>query len=185
MRFERRDVRDLIVHQKNGRGASYRRHRVFQRRSRPKFDFREIFGVSSDFRLLQHYLPKPHIGYPLLRRLATGPRSCHLALFLGSTCGSPERHTPGGYRQEGRRVFLFKDKEEGRVAWLAVSICYGLFFMAAQYCPANILRTHRCSQTTLGAMTQRLDDLFRITNPNVAQEGDWNLVQERTEVRET
>ena len=45
MRFVRRDVRDLIAHQKNGRGASYRRHRVLQRRSRPKFGFREIFGV--------------------------------------------------------------------------------------------------------------------------------------------
>jgi hypothetical protein len=45
MRFVRRDVRDLIAHQKNGHGASYRRHRVLQRRSRLKFDFREIFGV--------------------------------------------------------------------------------------------------------------------------------------------
>jgi hypothetical protein len=45
MRFVRRDVRDLIVHQKNGHGASYRRHGVMQRRSRLKFDFREIFGV--------------------------------------------------------------------------------------------------------------------------------------------
>ena len=39
MRFVRRDVRDLIAHQKNGHGASYRR------RNRLKFDFREIFGV--------------------------------------------------------------------------------------------------------------------------------------------
>jgi len=45
MRFVRRDLRDLIAHQKNGHGASYRRHRVLQQRSRPKFDFREIFGV--------------------------------------------------------------------------------------------------------------------------------------------
>ena len=45
MRFVRRDVRDLIAHQKNGHGASYRHHRVLQRRSRLKFDFREIFGV--------------------------------------------------------------------------------------------------------------------------------------------
>jgi hypothetical protein len=51
MRFVRRDLRDLIAHQKNGHGASYRRYRVLQRRS---FDFREIFGAS-DFRLLQHY----------------------------------------------------------------------------------------------------------------------------------
>jgi hypothetical protein len=54
MRFARKDVRDLIAHQKNGRGASYRRHRVLQRRNRLKFDFREIFGVVR-FRLLQHY----------------------------------------------------------------------------------------------------------------------------------
>jgi len=45
MRFVRRDVRDLIAHQKNGHGASYRRHRVLQRRSRLKFDFRGIFCV--------------------------------------------------------------------------------------------------------------------------------------------
>jgi hypothetical protein len=45
MRFVRRDVRDLIAHLKNGHGASYRRHRVLQRRSCPKFDFREIFVV--------------------------------------------------------------------------------------------------------------------------------------------
>jgi len=45
MRFVRRDVRDLIAHQKNDHGASYRRHRVLQRRSCLKFDFREIFGV--------------------------------------------------------------------------------------------------------------------------------------------
>jgi hypothetical protein len=45
MRFVRRDVRDLIAHQKNGHGASYRRHRALQRRSRLKFDFREILGV--------------------------------------------------------------------------------------------------------------------------------------------
>jgi hypothetical protein len=45
MSFVRRDVRDLIAHQKNGHGASYRRHRVLQRQSRPKFGFREIFGV--------------------------------------------------------------------------------------------------------------------------------------------
>jgi len=56
MRFVQKDVRDLIAHQKNGRGASYRRHRVLQRRNRLKFDFREIFGVVR-FRLLQHYLP--------------------------------------------------------------------------------------------------------------------------------
>ena len=42
MRFVRRDVRDPIAHQKNGHGASYRRHRVLQGRSRPKFGFREI-----------------------------------------------------------------------------------------------------------------------------------------------
>jgi len=45
MRFVRRDVRDLIAHQKNGHGASYRHQRVLRRRSRLKFDFREIFGV--------------------------------------------------------------------------------------------------------------------------------------------
>jgi hypothetical protein len=45
MRFVRRDVRGLIAHQKNGYGASYRHHRVLQRRSRLRFDFREIFGV--------------------------------------------------------------------------------------------------------------------------------------------
>jgi hypothetical protein len=45
MRFVRKEVRDLIAHQKNGHGASYRRHRVLQRRNRLKFDFREIFGV--------------------------------------------------------------------------------------------------------------------------------------------
>src|ERR1700733_14269887 len=45
MRSLRRDVRDLIAHQKNGRGAWYRRHRVLQRRSRQNFDFREIFRV--------------------------------------------------------------------------------------------------------------------------------------------
>ena len=45
MRFVRRDVRDLIACQKNGHGVSYRRHRVLQRRSCPKFGFREIFGV--------------------------------------------------------------------------------------------------------------------------------------------
>jgi hypothetical protein len=45
MRFARKDVRDLIAHQKNGHGASYRRHSVLQRRNRLKFDFREIFGV--------------------------------------------------------------------------------------------------------------------------------------------
>jgi len=45
MRFVRKDVRDLIAHQKNGHGASYRRHRVLQRPNRLKFDFREIFGV--------------------------------------------------------------------------------------------------------------------------------------------
>ena len=45
MRFVRKDVRDLIAHQKNGHGASYRRHRVLQRRIGLKFDFREIFGV--------------------------------------------------------------------------------------------------------------------------------------------
>ena len=51
MRFVRRDVRDLIAHQKNGHGASYRRHRILQRlesskirlsrdfRCRPIFDF--------------------------------------------------------------------------------------------------------------------------------------------------
>jgi hypothetical protein len=49
MRFVRRDVRDLVAHQKNGHGASYRRHRVLQRRSRPKFGFREIFGVRPIF----------------------------------------------------------------------------------------------------------------------------------------
>jgi len=46
MRSVRKDVRDLIAHQKNGHGASYRRHRVLQRRNRLKFDFREIFGVA-------------------------------------------------------------------------------------------------------------------------------------------
>jgi len=45
MRFVRKDVRDLIAHQKNGHGASYRRHRVLQQRSRPKIGFREIVGV--------------------------------------------------------------------------------------------------------------------------------------------
>ena len=45
IRFVRRDVRDLIAYQKNGHGASYRRHRVLRRRSCLKFDFREIFGV--------------------------------------------------------------------------------------------------------------------------------------------
>jgi len=45
MRFVRRDLRDLIAHQKNGHGASYRRHRVLQQRSRPKIGLREIFGV--------------------------------------------------------------------------------------------------------------------------------------------
>jgi hypothetical protein len=45
MRFVRRYVRDLIAHQKNGHGASYRRQRVLQRRSRPKLGFRKIFGV--------------------------------------------------------------------------------------------------------------------------------------------
>jgi len=45
MRFVRRDVRDLIAHQKNGHEASYRRHRVLQRRNCLKFGFREIFSV--------------------------------------------------------------------------------------------------------------------------------------------
>jgi len=45
MRFVRRDVRDLIAHQKNGHEASYRRHRALQRWSRAKFGFREIFSV--------------------------------------------------------------------------------------------------------------------------------------------
>jgi len=45
MRFVRKDVRDLIAHQKNGHGASYRRHRGSQRRNCLKFDFREILGV--------------------------------------------------------------------------------------------------------------------------------------------
>jgi hypothetical protein len=66
MRFVRRDVRDLIAHQKNGHRASYRRHRVLQRRSRLKFDFREIFGVVrfSTFATLsamnRHGGDKPH-----------------------------------------------------------------------------------------------------------------------------
>jgi len=45
MRFVGKDVRDLIAHQKNGHGASYRRHRGSQRRNCLKFDFREILGV--------------------------------------------------------------------------------------------------------------------------------------------
>jgi hypothetical protein len=45
MRFVRGDVRDLIAHQKNGHGASYRHHKGLQRRSRLKFDFRGIFGL--------------------------------------------------------------------------------------------------------------------------------------------
>ena len=39
MRFVRRDVRDLIAHQKNGHGASYRRPLSRDFRCRPIFDF--------------------------------------------------------------------------------------------------------------------------------------------------
>jgi hypothetical protein len=45
MRFARGDMRDHIVSHKNDRGASYRRYRVLQRRSRLKINFCEIFGV--------------------------------------------------------------------------------------------------------------------------------------------
>jgi len=34
MRFVRRDVRDHLAYQKNGHGATYRRHRALQRRGR-------------------------------------------------------------------------------------------------------------------------------------------------------
>jgi hypothetical protein len=77
MCFERRDVRDLIVHPKNGHGASHRRRRVLQRRSRLKFDFREIFGVVrfSTFATLSE--PKrtfaDHSGF-LSRRFPFGAR---------------------------------------------------------------------------------------------------------------
>jgi len=45
MRFARGDMRDHIVSHKNDHGASYRRYRVLQCRSRLKINFCEIFGV--------------------------------------------------------------------------------------------------------------------------------------------
>jgi len=45
MRFARGDMRDHIVSHKNDHGASYRRYRVLQWRSRLKINFGEIFGV--------------------------------------------------------------------------------------------------------------------------------------------
>jgi len=45
MRFARSDMRDHIVSHKNDHGASYRRYRVLQWRSRLKINFCEIFSV--------------------------------------------------------------------------------------------------------------------------------------------
>jgi len=45
MLFVRRDVRGHTASQKNDHGASYRRYRALQRRSRLKIKFCESFGV--------------------------------------------------------------------------------------------------------------------------------------------
>ena len=60
MRFVRNDVRDHVVSQKNDHGLSYWRYAASQRRTCPKINICEIFGVFR-FSTFQQYLPTTEV----------------------------------------------------------------------------------------------------------------------------
>lgn len=87
MRFARGDMRDHIVSYKNDHGASYRRYRVLQGRSRLKINFSEIFGVVrfSTFATISATFGLMHCG-----------KSTHCDLIEHASCRAPHRESLHG-----------------------------------------------------------------------------------------